>query len=275
MGNRVKCFPIDARAANLPERPTEARVFSASRWSPRLNGNAALNRVLSLAVIFVVTPVVAQRQAEYLDRGVVAVDRGDGSVLVSWRFLGTDPDEVAFRVYRSVDQQPPVPLTESPIRDSTNFVDRSVNDAGPVRYEVRPLLDGREQPSDGACRYIPGRDYLEIPLQTPDGYQPNDASVGDLDGDGQYEIVLHQAGRGRDNSQSGMTDPPILEAYRLDGTLLWRIHLGRNIREGAPLHTIHGLRLEWRWLRGSGLQNIRWNRGWAGRRVGERGSGSP
>jgi rhamnogalacturonan endolyase len=57
--------------------------------------------------------------------------------------------------------------------------------------------------------------------------------VGDLDGDGEYEIVLHQAGRGRDNAQAGMTDPPILEAYRLDGTLLWRIHLGKNVREGA------------------------------------------
>jgi rhamnogalacturonan endolyase len=54
-----------------------------------------------------------------------------------------------------------------------------------------------------------------------------------LDGDGRYEIVLHQVGRGRDNSQSGVTGEPILEAYRLDGRLLWRINLGRNIREGA------------------------------------------
>jgi rhamnogalacturonan endolyase len=75
--------------------------------------------------------------------------------------------------------------------------------------------------------------YLSIPLQTPKGYAPNDGSVGDLDGDGQYEIVLHQAGRGRDNSQAGETDPPIIQAYRLDGTLLWSINLGKNIREGA------------------------------------------
>ncbi|MDQ3013359.1 MAG: rhamnogalacturonan lyase, partial [Acidobacteriota bacterium] len=65
------------------------------------------------------------------------------------------------------------------------------------------------------------------------GYTPNDASAGDLDGDGEYEIVLHQAGRGRDNSQAGLTDAPVLQAYKLNGTLLWTINLGKNIREGA------------------------------------------
>jgi rhamnogalacturonan endolyase len=44
---------------------------------------------------------------------------------------------------------------------------------------------------------------------------------------------LHQSGRGRDNSQAGITDPPIFQAYKLDGTLLWSINLGKNIREGA------------------------------------------
>lgn len=62
---------------------------------------------------------------------------------------------------------------------------------------------------------------------------PNDASVGDLDGDGEYELVIHMTGRGRDNSQAGLTDEPILQAYKLDGTLLWSINPGKNIREGA------------------------------------------
>ncbi len=65
------------------------------------------------------------------------------------------------------------------------------------------------------------------------GFTPNDVSVGDLDGDGEYEIVLHQAGRGRDNPSNGFTDPPIFQAYKLDGALLWTINLGKNIREGA------------------------------------------
>ncbi|MES2465562.1 MAG: hypothetical protein V4671_33770, partial [Armatimonadota bacterium] len=64
-------------------------------------------------------------------------------------------------------------------------------------------------------------------------YMPNDASAADLDGDGEYEIVQHWVGRGKDNSQAGETNPPVLQAYKLDGKLLWTINLGRNIRDGA------------------------------------------
>jgi rhamnogalacturonan endolyase len=70
-------------------------------------------------------------------------------------------------------------------------------------------------------------------LQTLPGDTPNDAAVGDLDGDGEYEIIVKQEQRGRDNSQKGATGQTKLEAYKLDGTLLWRIDLGRNVREGA------------------------------------------
>lgn len=101
---------------------------------------------------------------------------------------------------------------------------------------VRPVFNRKEQAASAPFTLsanTPVRQYFSIPLQTPPGYAPNDASVGDLDGDGEYEIVLHQAGRGRDNSQAGLTDPPILQAYKLDGTLLWTINLGKNIREGA------------------------------------------
>ncbi len=98
------------------------------------------------------------------------------------------------------------------------------------------MHNGREQAAGAPFTLpanAPARPYLSVPLQTPVGYSPNDASVGDLDGDGEYEIVLHQAGRGRDNSQAGVTDAPVLQAYKLDGTLLWTINLGKNIREGA------------------------------------------
>ena len=102
-------------------------------------------------------------------------------------------------------------------------------------YFVRAIINGQEQPASKpfALTADARPNYLSIPLKTPAGYKPNDASVGDLDGDGEYEIVLHQTGRAKDNSQSGETDPPILQAYKLDGTRLWEINLGRNIREGA------------------------------------------
>lgn len=178
--------------------------------------------------------VHAQRQMERLNRGVVAVPTDDGNVFVSWRLLANDPEDVAFNVYRSSDGGPPVRLNTVPLVGPTHYSDTTETaGAGQRHYSVRPVVSGRERAASASFALDPSRPHRTVPLQTPAGYTPNDASVGDLDGDGTYEIVLHQAGRGRDNSQRGLTDPPILEAYRLDGTLLWRIDLGRNIREGA------------------------------------------
>jgi rhamnogalacturonan endolyase len=180
--------------------------------------------------------VRAQRQMEALGRGLIAIPRVDGSVFLSWRLLGDDPPNVEFHIDRQVGDERPIRLTRLPLNGATNFIDRDPDLTRNAVYSVRPVIDGEEQP---ACRPfmlsagpqpVP---WLSVPLQTPEGYSPGDASVGDLDGDGEYEIVLHQVGRGRDNSQRGLTTEPILEAYKLDGTLLWRINLGKNIREGA------------------------------------------
>ncbi len=176
-------------------------------------------------VLFWTSSMYAQRQIESLDRGVVAVDLGEGKVYVGWRMLGTDPNNIAFNVYRDNTC-----VNDELITDSTNIVD-SDGIEGAV-YTVRAVVNGLEgRPSTPAKAW--NQNYLSIPLQTPDGFSPNDASVGDLDGDGEYEIVLHEVGRGRDNAQAGVTTEPILEAYKLDGTFLWRINLGKNIREGA------------------------------------------
>jgi rhamnogalacturonan endolyase len=170
---------------------------------------------------------------ENLDRGLVAIHQGEGRVYLGWRMLGTDPEEVAFNVYRSTGGEGPVKLNDRPITESTNFVDGGVDLSRPNVYYVRPVLKGEEQQAGNSYILDPERPYISIPLRTPEGCTPNDASVGDLDGDGAYEIVIHQAPRGRDNAQSGTTGEPVLEAYKLDGTFLWRINLGKNVREGA------------------------------------------
>lgn len=178
----------------------------------------------------------APRQLESLDRGLVVVRRQDGAAYVGWRLLATDPPALGFHLYRATADGPPVRLNAAPILQTTDFLDTNAPPAVSHRYLVRPVLEGVEGPASAAVTLAPGappRPFLSIPLRTPPGYAPNDASAGDLDGDGQYEIVLHQAGRGRDNAQAGLTDPPVLQAYRLDGTFLWEIQLGRNIREGA------------------------------------------
>src|SRR5450759_5020274 len=177
----------------------------------------------------------AQRVMERLSRGVVAVNEGNGKVYVSWRMLVTDPDDVAFNIYRTTGNMSAVKLNSKPITESTNYVDK-VDTTNSNSYIIKTILKGKETEASKAFvipANAPVRQYLSIPLQTPPGYMPNDASVGDLDGDGDYEIILHQTGRARDNSQAGITDPPIFQAYKMDGTLLWTINLGKNIREGA------------------------------------------
>ncbi|MDH7598784.1 MAG: GDSL-type esterase/lipase family protein [Sedimentisphaerales bacterium] len=193
-------------------------------------------RVIRATVLFAGVLIAAPRQMERLDRGIVAVNQGQGKVFVSWRLLATDPEGVAFNLYRSTQDGPPTRLNEQPITGPTWFIDEGADLSRRNAYLVRPVIMGAEQPASKAFVLEPNTPavpYISIPMQTPQGYVPGDASVGDLDGDGEYELVIHMTGRGRDNAQRGFTDPPILHAYSMDGTLLWQINLGRNIREGA------------------------------------------
>ncbi len=132
----------------------------------------------------------AQRQMEYLQRGVIAIHQGEGRVFVSWRMLGTEPDEIGFNLYRSSNGEEPLKLNDQPLTQATNFVDRRANLDKPNAYFVRPVLKGQEQmSSDSFVLSAHAQPYMSIPLQTLEGYRPNDASVGDLDGDGVYENV--------------------------------------------------------------------------------------
>lgn len=178
----------------------------------------------------------AQRQMERLSRGLVALPEASGHVFLSWRWLASDPPGAGFDLYRQTTGQAPEKLNAGVLTASTNFVDSTADRSRDNAYFVR-LVAGQKtfpaSPPDTVKAGAPALPYLNVPLHTPPGYTPNDVSVGDLDGDGNYELVVHMTGRGRDNSQAGMTDPPIFDAYKLDGTFLWRIRLGTNIREGA------------------------------------------
>ena len=187
---------------------------------------------------FIPLQLSAQRQMEYLDRGVVAVRNAEGKVFISWRLLATDPDDISFDVIRTNgngnNPDKATRINKTPVTKTTNIIDETADTSGSYAYAVIPIINGKKNPASKFFIVKPGNiPYFSIGLQTPAGYTPNDASVGDLDGDGEYEIVLHQVGRSHDNSQAGFTDPPIFQAYKLDGTLLWTINLGKNIREGA------------------------------------------
>jgi rhamnogalacturonan endolyase len=177
------------------------------------------------------TPALGQRQMENLTRGVVAAKQGETGVFISWRMFGTDPDNIEFDLYRRTGDESPVRVNQTPVRKSTHFIDRNADTTQPLEYFVRPIIAGRQFPATKSARAWE-TNYLDIPIQPIEGYRPGDASIADLDGDGEYEIILHQVSRGQDNSFAGITGKPILDAYKLDGTLLWRIDLGINIREG-------------------------------------------
>nr|WP_231952964.1 rhamnogalacturonan lyase [Paenibacillus sp. AD87] len=172
---------------------------------------------------------------EFLDRGVVAVKTGTG-VFVSWRLLGTEGSNVSFNVYRDGTK-----INTSPITNSTNLQDASGTSSS--KYTVRAVVSGTEQAASAAAS-VWGNNYLSVPLSvpaggtTPDGvaytYSANDASAGDVDGDGEYELIVKwDPSNSKDNSQSGYTGEVFIDAYKLNGTRLWRISLGKNIRAGA------------------------------------------
>ena len=172
---------------------------------------------------------LGQRQMEFLERGLVGVPSEDG-MLLSWRMLGTDPDQVGFHVFEQTASGETKQLNDELVTKSTNYW--VANPEKGSAYMVKAYSGGKLQ--DESDPVLPWeKPYLSIPLKTPEGYTPNDASVGDLTGDGRYEIVIHMTGKGHDNSHKGFTDEPILHAYTLEGEFLWEINLGRNIREGA------------------------------------------
>lgn len=192
--------------------------------------------LLALIASICSTALYGQRIMENLGRGVVAIHQEPNKVFVSWRILGTDPKDIAFNLYRTAENGAAVKLNVRPITGATNFCDSSVDMNKSNAWYVCPMLNGKEQKPSASFKLAAGapvQSYLSIAMRTPDRYSPNDCSVGDLDGDGEYELVVHMTGRGIDNPSNGFSDIPVFQAYKLDGTFLWEINLGKNIREGA------------------------------------------
>jgi rhamnogalacturonan endolyase len=192
--------------------------------------------IIPVLVFFVSLSTMAQRQMEYLDRGVIAIRNSNDSVYIGWRLLGTEPNDIAFNLYRQSGNNKPVLLNKTPIKESTNFEDGRQDFSVDNSYFVKAILNGQEQKASKSFTIkanSPAQQYINIALRTPRGYTPNDISVGDLDGDGEYEIIVHQTGRSIDTPSPGISDIPIFQAYKMDGTFLWQISLGKNIREGA------------------------------------------
>ena len=175
-----------------------------------------------------------QLNLEHLNRGVVAF-RDGAQVIVSWRTLSADAIGQPFDVFRNGQKLNTAPLTKG----GSFFIDSQPLTVD-ATYEVRGgSCDGSfTLKADTPNGYLPLKLQKPAAGTTPDGetftYSANDASVADVDGDGQYEIILKwDPSNAHDNAHDGYTGPTLFDCYRLDGTLLWRIDMGINIRSGA------------------------------------------
>lgn len=175
------------------------------------------------------------RQVEYLTRGLIAI-KVDNGVYLSWRLLGHESLDLKFDIYKNGQ------LYISGL-DSTNYTDNEGFSYD--KYQVVPAGTPADQ-VDANCveTEVWAQNYYDLPLNKPasgvakDGstysYSVNDASVADLDGDGELEYIIKwDPSNSQDNSARGYTGRVLIDAYKFDGTQLWRIDLGQNIRAGA------------------------------------------
>ena len=206
-----------------------------------------LNTMLAVSFFAsVMQPLFAQRRMDKLGRGLVAIQQSSGTVFVSWRLLATDPDGIAFNLYRITGSGTEVKLNSSPLTQGTNFTNTGVDITKSNTYFVKPVINSVEQAASGSFT-LPAnatvKPYIGIPLKSiADGtYYVHHAWPGDLDGNGEYDFV---ADRLPDGSPSGRTIK--LDGYLLDGTFKWQIDLGPNAvisdghNDGATVYDLDG-----------------------------------
>lgn len=237
MGETEDCSYILKRATHVPHY---------------LKAAACKNGVETACSPVLKTPVkkVFHRQLERLNRGLQAVKVKNG-VFLSWRMLLDEVDGYCatgmtgaeYKVYRNG-------IEIALVTDSANYLDTGVDlesagqgSAGMLQYQVAPVRNGVE--GEKCAPAAPWeREYLDIPIRKPEGgvtpageayeYRANDMSVGDVDGDSEYEyIVKWDPSNSHDVSHKGYTGKCYLDCYKLDGQLLWRLDMGVNIRAGA------------------------------------------
>lgn len=208
-----------------------------------------LKTLFSVAIaLCVATSITAQPNYDYsrlqrekLGRGVVAVRENPSEVALSWRYLSSDPISTSFNIYRNGQKVAEIPASTGTFyRDTYSGTDAA-------RYTVKAVVDGVESDQLSGHYSLPANapiGYIDIPLNKPaDGvtpagdsytYSANDASMGDVDGDGEFEIILKwNPSNAHDNAHDGYTGNVIFDCYRLTGEHLWRIDLGHNVRAGA------------------------------------------
>ncbi|MBN1185131.1 MAG: T9SS type A sorting domain-containing protein [Bacteroidales bacterium] len=212
----------------LLQRRSTSEAISRTREAERTNYNYKNHLLVNIiiALFFAATfNAASQRHMEYLTRGLAAVKSTD-YVFVSWRIFATDGDSVQFNLYRDGTL-----LNAAPISGLSNYMDSSGTKSN-IYYLETVYNSGRTEFSTPVTVW--DKQYKSIPVQLPaSNYFPNDASIADLDGDGEMEIIIKIQMSEGDVNPDGYRDPVYIHAYKMNGTLLWSIDLGVNIRAGS------------------------------------------
>lgn len=181
--------------------------------------------------------------AKPLNRGLMAVNlttSGGTGNLISWRIRENDPKDYSYKLYSGISRsQKRLVNNGNPIRGRSNFID--TNGTTSTYYRLVVLdKDGNAVDSMASVKTWSNQ-TISIPTITPKDtrglnatYTPNDASFCDMDGDGEYEIILKwDPSNSKDAASNGTTSDTYFDCYKLNGTRLWRINQGPNIRSGA------------------------------------------
>jgi hypothetical protein len=238
---------INTEEVPLVWNPNRTGVYTFA--ATIIDNDEAYNRMNVIPRLFVEnrqgTPTTTEpRTAEWLDRGVVVVPARGGGNLIQWRILATEYQAgLTFNVFKNDSN---TPLNTAPIT-TLNYVDTV--GVATDSYRVEVIGTGEISPSVDA---LPSN-FLEFDVQRPANrpnpaiafgapanipsisYTINDMSVADVDGDGQYEVLVKWIpSEGQDPGLAARhTGETIFDLYTLEGEILWRINMGINITSGA------------------------------------------
>ena len=177
-----------------------------------------------------------ERIEEKLNRGILAISMGKGKVYLGWRLLKTDPENIAFNVYRSTAEQAPVKLNSQPLTKTTDFVDEKALLDQANAWFVKPVVNGREKVASERAALPanpPVQQYKSLPLR--DDVWASMVGIADLNGDSVYDFVVkHSSGRGKDPGRISPNSGAVqYDGYNgKTGEFMWRIDLGWNVDNG-------------------------------------------
>lgn len=199
--------------------------------------------ILISAFLLLSTNLFAQRKMENLDRGLVAVKTNEG-VYVNWRITGQEWYDVAYNLYRDGTK-----VNQEPIAGASNYLDASGSNNS--KYKIVPVINKQEKnTSDIKEVSVLANPWIEIPLReipkiagVPDSYYNeysiNDITAADLDGDGEYELIVKRRNEGYDSAKPFENKYyTLIEAYKLNGTHLWTIDLGPNLIHNVEINVL-------------------------------------